>query len=299
MSPSEKVLAWLLEPGNPSSRYLALTQLLDRPEEDPEVLAAQAAIPRANPARDILLAQYPQGYWMHPGIGTSPRYRATIWQILFLAQLGVDRNAAVDRAVEYLFEENQREDGAFRASKEAGDTPACLNGSLLWALETLGWGDAEDVRLAWSWLAQTVEDYGLRATYAGERACPWGAVKVLWATNAVAERRRTPEVRMLSQTAAELLLRHPPHPARDDRRWFHLTFPLAHSADLLQWLTVLVDAGCGDDGRASRVRSWVAGKRLPDGSWPLERTPGKRWADFGAVGKANKWVTIRALAVSD
>jgi hypothetical protein len=235
---------------------------------------------------------------MHPGIGYSPRYRATVWQILFLAQLRMERNEAVEGAVEHLFDANQRQDGAFRASKEPGDTPACLNGSLLWALETLGFGAAPEVRRAWSWLAQTVEDSGLAATYARGKACPWGAVKVLWATNAVPERRRTYAVRMLSHTAARLLLEDMPDPARDDSGWSRLTFPLAHSADLLQWLEVLVNAGYGDDPRLEEARAWVADKRLTDGTWPLERTPGKRWADFGAVGDPNKWITLRALAVT-
>jgi hypothetical protein len=293
----DDVLAWLLEPRNPSARYLVLMQLLHRSADDPDVLAAQRTIRRAAPARDILQAQYPQGYWMHTGIGYSPRCRATLWQILFLAQLGMGRNAALDRAVKHVFDANQREDGAFRASKEWGDTPACLNGSLLWALETLGYGDAAAVRQAWSWLAGTVADYGLAATYADGKACPWAGVKVLWAVNAVPEGRRTPEMRMLGETVARLLLSELPDPARDDDRWFRLTFPLAHSADLLQWLAVLAGAGYGEDERIDPARSWLAGKRLADGTWPLERSPGKRWADFGAMDEPNKWVTLRALSV--
>ncbi len=291
------MLAWLLEPSNPSARYLTLTKLLNRPHDDPEVLAARGAISRANPAREILVAQYPQGYWMHRGIGCSPRFRATVWQILFLAQLGMGRGSAVERAVEQVFEANQGQNGGFRASKEPGDTPACLNGSLLWALETLGFGDAVEVRRAWSWLAKTVEDHGLAGTYADGEVCPWAAVKVLWATSAVPERRRTGGVRALSDTAAALLLDDAPDPATDDSRWFRLTFPLAHSADLLQWLEALIGAGYGDEPRLDAARSWVADKRLRDGIWPLERSPGKRWADFGAVGEPNKWITVRALSV--
>jgi len=300
---AEPVLTWLLEPTNPSARYLTLTRLLGRSGDDPEVLASQAAISRTGPARDILLAQYPQGYWMHPGIGYSPRYRATLWQILFLAQLGMARSDSLDRAVDHLFDANQRQDGAFRASKERSDTPACLNGVLLWALETLGFGDAEPVQRAWAWLAQTVEAGGLGATYRDGEMCPWAAVKVLWATSAVPEGRRHGAVRFLSQAAAELLLDEPPDPLgvrtgtppMESRDWHRLTFPLAHSADLLQWLEVLVAVGHGDDPRLEPAHEWVEGKRLADGAWPLEHTPGGQWADFGAVGEPNKWVTLRAL----
>jgi len=261
--------------------------------------ASRAAIPRTGPAHDILLAQYPQGYWMHPGLGCSPRYRATVWQILLLAQLGMARCEALDRAVGHLFEANQREDGAFRASKEPGDTPLGLNGSLLWALETLGYGDAPQVREAWSWLAREMETRGLGMRDPGGAAPSWAPVKVLWAANALPPCRRQddPVRRVSDAAAAALLLAGPPERAESDPRWFRLTFPLMEAADMLQWLDVLVEAGHGDDPRLAFARAWLAGKRGPDGAWSLERVPGKLWADVGKLSEPNKWITIRALAV--
>jgi hypothetical protein len=197
-----------------------------------------------------------------------------------------------------LFEANQREDGPFRAGKGPRDTPACLNGSLLWALEALGYGDAAEVRRAWSWLAQQVEDYGFDATHANGEVCPWGAVKVLWAANAVPEGRQLGAVESLRDVAVQSLLAAPPDPVCDDLGWFRLTFPLAQSADLLQWLAVLAEAGCGDDPRLDVAWSWLARKKLPDGRWPLERVPGKVWANFGEIGRPNKWITLRALDLS-
>ena len=293
-----KTLAWLLEFNNPSARYLTLTKVLDRSEETQEVRDSRAAIPQAAPARDILLAQYPQGYWMHPGIGCSPRYRATLWQILILAQLGMPRCPAVDRAVDHLFEANQREDGAFRASKEPGDVPMGLNGSLLWALERLGYGEATAVERAWSWLAGEIETHGLESRGVGRESPTQGAVKVLWAANAVPPNRRYGGLELVSREAAAFLLDASPDRRDGETIWSRLTFPLTEGADLLQWMAVLVDAGYGDDPRLAPARSWLAPKRRPDGAWPLERVPGKLWADVGALDEPNKWVTIRALAVS-
>lgn len=295
--PRSRTLAWLLQPSNPSARYLTQTKVLGRSEAAPEVRATRAAIPQAGPARDILLAQYPQGYWMHPGVGYSPRYRATVWQILLLAQLGMPRCERLDRAVEHLFDANQREDGAFRASKEPGDTPIVLHASLLWALEALGYGNAPQVEGAWSWLVQDVEVHGLRASGAGGATPSPGAVKVLWAVNALPPHRRSGAVERVSRAAATSLLDAPPHRAESDSLWFRLTFPLTEGADLLQWMEVLVGAGYGDDPRLGVARSWLARKRGPLGTWSLERMPGKLWADFGELGEPNKWITVRALTV--
>ncbi|MGD2143898.1 MAG: hypothetical protein PVF54_05410 [Anaerolineae bacterium] len=293
----EKTLAWLLEPGDPSVRYLTLTRILRHSEDDPEVIASRKAIAGTSPARDILFAQYPQGYWMHPGIGYSPRFRATAWQILFLAQLGVGSGSAVDRAVGHLFEANQRDDGAFRASREPGHTPFCLNGSLLWALGRLGYSDVPQAMRAWTWLAGEIDEHGFSGESTNTEACPWGAVKVLWAANSFAAGRPSSVVERTRRAAVDWLLEQPPSTTRHDPRWFRLTFPLAHTADLLQWLTVLVDAGRGDDPRLAAAWSWLADKKMSGDVWPLERSPGKLWADFGQTGEPNKWVTVRALRV--
>jgi hypothetical protein len=233
---------------------------------------------------------------MHPGIGYSPRYRATVWQILLLAQLGMPRCESLDRAVQHLFEANQREDGAFRASKEPGDAPIGLGGSLVWALEMLGYGDAPQVKRAWSWLREEVERRGLGR--GGDAGATSGAVvKVLWAANALASRRNDCAVETLRPDLAALLLDRLPSRTEDVSPGSRLTFPLTDAADLLQWMEVLVDAGYRQDPRLAVPRAWLARRRLLDGAWPLERVPGKFWTDFGELGESNKWITIRALAV--
>jgi len=235
---------------------------------------------------------------MHSGIGYSPRYRATVWQILFLAQLGVGRSQAVDRAVGHLFAFNQREDGAFRASKAPGEAPIGLNGSLLWALEALGYGDRPEVGRAWSWLARQVEDCGfVETSERGGTGSLHGPLKVLWAANAAPEDRQGGAAASLREAALASLLAAPLDAPLDDPRSHQLTFPLADSADVLQWLAVLVEAGCSENSRLDWARSWLAQKKLEDGRWPLGRVPGKTWADFGETGSPNKWVTLRALTV--
>lgn len=85
-------IRWLLEDSNPAVRHLALRQLLDRPAEDDEVRLAQAAAMETDPIAAILAAQYPEGYWVKPGAGYAPKYRGTVWQVVFLDQLGADGN---------------------------------------------------------------------------------------------------------------------------------------------------------------------------------------------------------------
>ena len=65
-------LTWLLEPDNPGVRYLALRDLLDRPEDDAELRAAQQAAHTQGPIADVLAAMHPEGHWVEPGAGLQP-----------------------------------------------------------------------------------------------------------------------------------------------------------------------------------------------------------------------------------
>ena len=81
----DPLLPWLLapDPANPGVRYFALRDLLGRAEDDPEVREARAAIMATGPVPAILSAQHPDGYWVKPGSGYSPKYRGAVWQIIF------------------------------------------------------------------------------------------------------------------------------------------------------------------------------------------------------------------------
>jgi hypothetical protein len=86
----EDPLSWLLEESTPAVRHLALQWLLDRPAYDGEVVEAQAAAMRTAPIAPILAAQDPEGWWVKPGHGYSPKYTSTVWSLMFLDQLGAD-----------------------------------------------------------------------------------------------------------------------------------------------------------------------------------------------------------------
>lgn len=117
-------LPWLLEEETPAVRHLAPRQILDQPADVPEVRQARAAAMRVSPIVDILAAQQPQGYWVKPGPGYSPKYRGTVWQLIFLDQLGADgTDARVRAACEYVLSHSQTETGGFAASGQEPPLP--------------------------------------------------------------------------------------------------------------------------------------------------------------------------------
>ena len=305
------VVEWLLEADNPSARYLALTGILGRPVGDPETAAARAAIPALRQARAILSAQWPEGYWMHPGVGYSPKYKASVWQVIFLAQMGMPRTSATDRACGYLLDNARLPNGLFTADKTARGAIPCLSGNLLRAMRQLGCVDPRLEESAEALAQAVVRDEFRCWCNAKPRVvrmrdglpCAWAAVKALGAFAELPAERRSPAVQSAVEGGVALLLGGDlasggyPAPGGPSPLWLKLGFPLAYASDLLEALEVLLRLGAGRQPGVKPAIDLVVTKRDSAGRWALEYTPHNTWSSFGPVGRPNKWVTLRALWV--
>ena len=306
----DAVVRWLLEPENPSARYLTLTGLLDRPEDDAEVMAARAAILDVPPVRAILEAQYPYqagtgrpgGFWIKPDVGYSPKYRATLWQVIFLAQYGAPLVPGVRAACEYVLEHSRRpDDGRFVAGHQPHSAILCLNGNILWALQRLGFGADARVQQARAAVAAEVARRGCVCRYNGDLECAWGAVKMLHALLEVPPGARSGEMQLAIERGVRLLLSSPlieaGYPSRSgvSELWFRLAFPLTYPADVLDAVAALTAAGCGEHPHVRAAVAWLGEKRDAHGRWRLEQRPEKMWSSSGALNRPNKWVTLRVL----
>ncbi len=282
-------------------------------------MAAQAAIPGWGPARAILDAQWPGGYWVAPGVGYSPKYKATVWQVIYLAALGMPRTEAVDRACARVLEDSRLADGRFSAKKTAQGAIACLGGNLLRALMQLG---CEDPRVAGSMeaLAEMVLREGYRCRYNALQdsalapsggnwparmrdglPCAWGAIKALGAFAELPEEQRSPAVRDAIEEGSELLLGgnlasgEYPTATGPSPLWHRFGFPLGYTSDLIEVLEVLGKLDVELGAQLAPALGVVRSKQAGSGRWILEHSPENAWASFGEVGEPNKWVTLRAI----
>lgn len=321
-------LPWLLDDSPPVVRHLALRRLLDRPPGDAEVAAARSAAMTSDPIRAILEAQEPEGWWSKPGPGYSPKYTGTVWQVIFLDQLGADGNdPRVRLGCEYVLGHTQSTSGAFAASGVVSTSPPppsggihCLHGNLLRAMIGFGLLGDEQVQRAIEWQAAAITGDGeIRYYRSGTtgpgfgcvanaaRPCAWGAIKSLSALARIPPDQRTPSVRHAIDIGARFLLSRDPliadYPIGDDSdrpgsSWFRLGFPLGYVADVLQNLEVLCELGLGGDRRLGPAVRWLVGLQGPDGRWRNRYAyNGKTTVDFERQGDASKWVTLRAAGV--
>ncbi|MEW5992409.1 MAG: nitrogen fixation protein NifH [Chloroflexota bacterium] len=320
-------LPWLLEALDPAVRHLALRGLLDRATDDPEVVETRRAAMRAHPIAAILAAQQPDGFWQKPGAGYATKYRGTVWQLIFLDQLGADGgDEKIGRACDYVLGHSIAASGGFGASGRLNGSPPpsavihCLNGNLLRAMIGFGRLDDERVQGAIEWQAQAITGEGMARWYASGTSgpgfacaaneglpCAWGAAKALLGLARIPVERRTPLVTRAIEAGADFLLSRDPtvadYPmgwgnARPSGSWFKFGFPSGYVADVLQVLEALTELGFGGDSRLAGARDWLLARQDERGRWLNQYAyNGKTWVDIEAQGRPSKWVTLRACRV--
>ena len=282
----------------------------------------------SHPISTFLEAQDDEGWWSMPGSGYGPKYRGTVWTLVFLDQLGADgKDPRVKRGCEYLMEHSQATNGGFGARGGMSLKPPppssvihCLNGNLLRAL--IGFGLLEDERVgrAIDWQVGVVTGTGDIRYYASSTvgpgflcganeglACAWGAAKVLLALARIPPDRRGPTVEEALHSTAGFLLSRDPAVAdypmgygntKPNGSWFKLGFPSGYVADVMQVVEGLCEAGYGQDPRLEHALEWILGQQDEQGRWANRYTyHDKMIADIDRAGRPSKWVTLRACNV--
>ena len=321
-------LPWLLEPdkANPGVRYFALRDLLDGPEDDPDVIEARAAVMRSGPVPAIIAKQHPEGYWEKPGPGYATKYRGTVWQLIQLDRLGADpSDPRVRAACEYVLRHTQSVSGGFGASGIASETGVappssaihCLHGNLLAALLHFGWQDDERVQRAIDWQVHSITGENPAFRYYSSttaapgfvcginytQPCAWGANKAIRALLAIPPQVRSESVRRSLELGAELLLSRDPAAAdyaysnRVSEKWSRFGLPISYWSDVLETVENLVGLGYGADPHLDNAFDLILSKRDTEGRWPLEDSiNGRTWTQVEVKDGPSKWVTLRALS---
>jgi hypothetical protein len=283
----------------------------------------------SGPVPIILENQAAEGYWAKAGPGYLPKYRSTVWSLVFLAQLGAAGDHPQVRAgCEYLLENGRAPVGGFSMNGNHSGLIHCLQGNLVAALIDLGWLDDERLQAALDWLALSITGENIapaeekkapvRYYRSGNSApnfhcsandhqpCAWGAVKAMLALSKVPAERRYATIQAAIDTGLEFLLSRDPaaadypmgYSSKPNRSWFSFGYPIGYITDVLQNLEVLTALGYGNDPRLQAGREMLLSKQDQDGRWTMAYSyNGKTWVDIEEKKKPSKWVTLRALRV--
>ena len=325
---------WLLEPGDPGVRYLALRDIVDADEK--EIKAAREKAHREGPIATILDNMNPEGWWVRPGNVYTPKCQGTSWSIISLAQLGgsIKEDKRIGVACLYLLDNALAKGGQFSNSGDASKTFNCFQGNMLTSLMDLGCKDAR-LDTAYEWTARTVTGDGLPSKVTRDglapsdsgsvklhpftdifgplfscrrmKHCAWAGAKVMAAFSRLPAERRSPLVKRAIQAGVEYFFTTDPATAdfpgetapMPDRRWWKFHFPVI-GMDILQMAEALTALGYGRNPRLANTLDLIRDKQDENGRWSLEKNYGyqHKWrVNYGSINKPNKWVILRALRV--
>jgi hypothetical protein len=315
---------WLLEADNPSVRYFTLRNILDKPEHDPEVTKVKSDIMSIGPVPAILNAQHKDGYWADPRAIYTPKYRAAVWQLIILAELGADpKDDRIKKACEFILNNSQdKENGGFSMAtstrtgggRYSGVIP-CLTGNMAWSLIRLGYLDDPRLQAGIKWITtyQRYDDgdgeapqgrpYDKNEMCWGKHTCHMGVVKTLKALAEIPADKRSGDVKKAIEAGAEYLLIHHIYKRSHNLGkvskpgWLKFGFPLMYQTDVLEILGILTRLGYRDE-RMQEAVDLVVSKQDKQGRWKLENTFNSQFhVDIEEKGKPSKWITLNALRV--
>ncbi len=316
---ASQVLDWLLEPDQPSIRYLTLTQLLGRKPSDAEVREAKAQIPKSGWAAEILARRDPGGWWVRERSLYTPKYVSTNWNLLALSDLGASRTIPEVRASCELWMDRSPLKGGGVGGSSGGHGHLCYTGNMARSLVKLGYGSDPRVRKAFEWLVQTAHPKGGWSCFwyadAPSSARNLDSWEGLSAFSVYPRSRWTPAMRECVERGAEYYLERELH--RQGARyepWYRFHWPVHYYYDLLVGLEVLTALGYADDPRLGFALALLRKKRRTDGRWNLDAVhPDAPWyyekfyrdhpkqrpvtLAFERPGRPSKMITLRALTV--
>ena len=303
-----QLISWLLEKDQPVVRLRTLLDLLDLPEDHPDVRGARSDISERGWALDIFRNQRQEGHWESRESLYRPKYTATNWMALVLSDFGLTNEDARIARVAGLFLREWMGNGESNIFKDE----VCKVGNTARMMTRFGYGDDARVRRLYDRLVADQKDDGgwhCHESSTGTLDC-WEA---LAAFAAVPKSRRTRRINSSVERGVEFYLKRRlfDEGGRKYLPWFRFHYPVHYYYDILVGLDVVTALGFGDDRRLNPALQILNGRRQ-GGAWPLDRIHpdpasyawGKhnlRWKvkPFGLekVGTRSKWITLTALRV--
>ena len=295
----DRVLGWLLEPEQPAMRYLASRDLRSPRPGQAALDRLRDEVPKRGWAHDILARQKRRTYWYRATNGYLPYYRATIWHLQVLADLGMTRSdRRIAKAVEWWLDLHTAEDGGF--TPRAGGFHRghlCTTGNMVHSLIRFGYLRDDRIRAGIDWLVDhQLKDGGWDCYWRGK-----GNLDSWEALSAFAEippARRSSDVREAIRRGSEFFLqRRLLHEGRRYPPWLWLRYPWHFFYDVLVGLDFLTALGKGKDPRLGEALRHLASRRRPDGRWTLSSN--NWYPHLETPGKPSKMITFLALRVGD
>jgi hypothetical protein len=277
----ESTLRWLLESTEPSVRYSALVNLLEKGTGERQVTRTRERIGRVGWASKLLALQKEETWWDNPSHCYIPKYNSCVWNLIVLADLGMTMgDNRIRSACEHFLKLHNVESGGFSLRPTGGSRfgpHICLTGNMVGTLSTFGYARDPRLQRAVDWLmSQQLPDGGWNCyTSSGAKISSFkSTIAALWGFAKVLRENRNHEWETARKRACELLLNHrlfrsnvDGSPIMLDFTKFH--YPMHYHYDVLHGLYVLTTFDDMPDSRTGDAVNLLIEKRRT-GVWNLD-----------------------------
>jgi prenyltransferase/squalene oxidase-like repeat protein len=258
----------------------------------------------------LLGQQLPDGHWITPGTSDHelyrPKYIATNWHAIVLADLGMTRvDPRIRKTAELILDR-------WKKVLTGGDSELCITGNAARTLIRFGYLDHPRVQKAIDWLVRIQKPDGgwhCFPSRSGTLDCWEG----LAAFAEIPEDSRSGSTRRAIERGAEFYLKRGLMKEGTPRYspWFRIHYPNHYYYDVLVGLRVLTRLGYGADPRLGPALRWLRSKRGQDGTWALDAAHPDVVAEPNGYGfprpvfpmileppgEPSQWATVEALSV--
>lgn len=279
---------WLLDPANPSARYLTLRDIFDTSAET--LQEARQAILKWSPIRAIIAQSDPVNFW---GRANNPYYGgvAGTFGILYtLTQLGVPPFPEALAACENLLNQGRTSDGRFALDESPSSSWLCYTGIALQTLWAFGFGNDIRTRSAQTALVHTIHNrQELLKCPIAAGLCQWGLAKTLAALLCIPAEQRLEDDDEAILVLGNLLLNHLYDFTGRDLPWVQPTFPRYYNSDLAELCHLLVRTPHKNHPRLREFLQRLIEMQTEDGQWrKVKATP---TLSVERIHQPSRWLT--------
>jgi hypothetical protein len=303
---NDKTLNWLLNSDNPSLRYRVMTELLDSPVNNSEIIELKNEIQNSSQVMQILSKMHPEGYWLQQNQTTKRfvgddveygSYATTLFCLSYLSELGLTKeNHLVAKAAErYL--NLQKDDGDWLQHM------SCLYGYNIRTFIKLGYRNDSRIQKSIDLMLHTNRfDNGYLCDMhekktKKKKSCIRGAVKVLLALSELPEYWNHNRCISLINY---FLDREGIYQRKDNSKFVNKdiianSFPTGWYTNLWEILFSLSKIGYGQNEKLKRAWDLLDSRLDVEGRMKLDWTPTKCIWKTGKKDEKNEWLTFYVL----
>ncbi len=283
---------WLLDPENPSARFLTLRDIFKKPVAT--LAVEQQAIGTWAPVQEIVQHWNRYNFW---GRNYAPYYGGPVGNfgtLYLFAQLGTPLFPELEPVCENLLDVGRFEDGRFIPEMHRAAPWLCYTGMALRLLYHFGYGADSRVISAHAALVYAIlfRPELLGCPMLGG-PCRSGLVKALDALLHVPPAQRTADNDAAIEALSEQLLAHAYDWGGQDADWLALSFPRYYDADVLELCHVLAQTPYRTQGRFEELVQRMLALQNAQGRWRKSRaTPA---FSVERIQHPSRWLTYEAV----